>query len=85
LPVGVGREPNLSVKAALGVHLGGTFTAPNPLDSHTVVVAWGDGSANTTLSLGSGVYSFSGVSHTYPDNLPNNAPYTITVTVTDNY
>jgi streptogramin lyase len=65
--------------------LGGTFTDPNTLDSHTVVVAWGDGSANTSLSLGSGVYSFSGVSHTYQDNLPNNAPYTITVTVTDNH
>jgi streptogramin lyase len=65
--------------------LGGTFTDPDPLDSHTVVVAWGDGSANTTLSLGSGVYSFSGVTHTYQDNLPGNAPYPITVTVTDNH
>jgi hypothetical protein len=65
--------------------LGGTFTDPNPLDSPTVVVAWGDGSANTPLSLASGVYSFSGVTHTYRDNLPGNAPYPITVTVTDNY
>jgi hypothetical protein len=65
--------------------LGGTFTDPNALNSHTVVVAWGDGSANTTLSLAAGVTSFSGVTHTYQDNLPNNAPYPITVTVSNSY
>jgi streptogramin lyase len=65
--------------------LGGTFTDPDAQDTHTVVVSWGDGSANTTLSLGSGVFSFSGVSHTYQDNLPGNSPYYIAVTVTDNH
>jgi hypothetical protein len=42
-------------------HLGGSFTDPGTLDCHTAVNTWGDGSANTTVNLGAGVLSFSGV------------------------
>jgi streptogramin lyase len=63
--------------------LGVTFTDPDPQDTHTAVVSWGDGSANTTVNLSAGVYSVSGLSHTYQDNLPGNAAYTVTATVAD--
>jgi hypothetical protein len=63
--------------------LSGSFTDPGPLDTHTVVIDWGDGSPATTLSLAAGVLSFSGVSHRYLDNQPGNAPYSIRTTVTD--
>src|SRR5205807_270936 len=60
--------------------LGGSFTDPATLDTHTVVITWGDGSANTTLNLAAGVLTFSGASHQYLDN----GSYTIAVTVADN-
>src|SRR5262249_44460813 len=62
--------------------LDGTFTDPGVLDTHTVVINWGDGSANTTLGLDAGVLNFH-ASHPYLDNLPGNAPYAVQVTVTD--
>jgi autotransporter-associated beta strand protein len=60
----------------------GTFTDPGTLDTHTVVINWGDGSPNTTLNLAAGVLTFS-AAHQYLDNLPGDAPFTITATVTD--
>ncbi|TMQ31845.1 MAG: PKD domain-containing protein [Planctomycetota bacterium] len=63
--------------------LSGTFTDPGTLDTHTVLINWGDGSANTTLALGAGVLSFGPVSHQYLDNLPSGSTYPITATVTD--
>src|SRR5262249_48841446 len=62
--------------------LNGTFTDPGILDAHTVVINWGDGSANTTVSLDAGVLNFS-VNHPYPQNLPGNAAYSVQVTVYD--
>src|SRR5439155_1188553 len=59
--------------------LGGSFSDPGTLDTHTIVINWGDGSANTALNLGAGVLSFGGVSHHYLDN----GSYTVSVTVTD--
>src|SRR5439155_715476 len=59
--------------------LSGSFADPGTLDTHTVVITWGDGSANTTLNLGAGVLSFGGVSHQYLDN----GNYAVSVTVTD--
>lgn len=50
-----------------------------------MVVGWGDGSANTTVSLAAGVLSFTGVSHQYLDN-PAGQPtgsFPVTITVTD--
>jgi extracellular elastinolytic metalloproteinase len=65
------------------VTLDGSFTDPGTLDTHTVSISWGEGSANTVISLPAGVLTFSGASHQYLDNQPGNAPYAISVTVTD--
>jgi hypothetical protein len=46
------------------VTLSGSFTDPGTLDANTVVIAWGDGSANTTLVLPPQVRTFS-ASHSY--------------------
>src|SRR5207302_11173313 len=62
--------------------LNGSFSDPGILDTHTVIISWGDGSARTAVNLAAGVLSFSGVSHPYLDN-PASGSYTITVTVID--
>src|SRR5262249_30641122 len=62
--------------------LSGSFTDPGTLDTHTVVISWGDGSADTALSLAAGVLGFS-ASHRYLDNRPGDAPFALAVTVTD--
>jgi hypothetical protein len=62
--------------------LNGSFTDPGSLDTHTVVVNWGDGSTPTTLPLAAGVLTFS-ASHEYPNANPSQT-YTATATVTDN-
>jgi len=61
----------------------GSFTDPGTLDTHNVVIEWGDGSLVTNVSLAANVLSFGPISHKYLDNLPGNAPYTINATVTD--
>src|SRR5262249_47649371 len=60
----------------------GSFSDPGTQDTHTVVIHWGDGSADTTLNLAAGVLTFS-ASHQYLDNNPGDAPFTISATVTD--
>jgi hypothetical protein len=62
--------------------LAGAFTDPGLMESHQVVIDWGDGSPTTTLPLGAGVLTFS-AKHQYLDNLPGNAPYAIHVVLTD--
>jgi PKD repeat protein len=65
--------------------LGGSFTDPDVIDTHTITLNWGDGSPDTVLTPAKGVYSFSNVSHKYLDN-PTGQPtgkYTITATFTD--
>jgi hypothetical protein len=64
------------------VTLNGMFTDPGILDTHTVVINWGDGSTNTTLNLAANVLTFNAM-HQYLQNQPNNAPYQVMVTVTD--
>jgi hypothetical protein len=67
------------------VTLAGSFQDPGPLDTHTVVIDWGDGSSASTFPLGPGVLSFSPVSHQYLDN-PAGQPhgtFAIQVHVTD--
>ena len=67
------------------VALSGTFNDPGVLDTHSVVVSWGDGSPNTTLNLTAGVTAYS-TTHQYLDDRPTGSPSdvnTITVTVTD--
>ncbi len=74
-----------SINEGQSVTLGGSFIDPGVLDTHTVVITCGDGSANTTVTLAAGVFSFSGVRHAYLDN-PAGQPtgsFPITVTVTD--
>jgi hypothetical protein len=67
--------------------LGGTFTDPDTNQTHTVVINWGDGSANTTVNLAAGVTSFSGISHLYVEASTGQpgGSYPIAVTVTDSY
>jgi uncharacterized delta-60 repeat protein len=83
-------QSGLSLSAAKinengGTTLSGTFSDPGPNDTHTVVVNWGDGSANTIVNLGAGVLPFSGLAHQYLDNPTGqpNGSYSIGVTVTD--
>jgi Ca2+-binding RTX toxin-like protein len=64
--------------------LNGTFSDVNAVDSHTVVITWGDGQSST-LSLAAGVLSFS-AAHQYLDDAPTGTVsdvYSINVTVTD--
>ncbi|MBP7474929.1 MAG: hypothetical protein KA810_06680, partial [Pyrinomonadaceae bacterium] len=67
--------------------LSGGFTDPGTLDTHTVTINWGDGSALQTLpTLGAGVTTIPATSHTYLDDNPSGTAsdiYTITVTVID--
>ena len=63
----------------------GSFTDPGTLDTHAVVLVWGDGTTNTTLNLAAGVLTYS-ASHTYLDDSPSGTvsdTYTVSVTVTD--
>ncbi len=63
----------------------GSFTDPGTLDTHTVDISWGDGSADTTLSLAAGVLTFS-ASHQYLDNPAGQAhggSFAVSATVTD--
>jgi hypothetical protein len=65
--------------------VGGSFTDPGTLDTHTVDLSWGDGSADTILSLGAGVLTYS-ASHQYLDNpagQPHGGSFAISAVVTD--
>jgi hypothetical protein len=67
------------------VTLTGTFTDPGVLDTHSVIINWGDGSASTQLELGANVLGFS-VTHQYSDDDPTGTGSdvkTIAVTVID--
>jgi len=63
--------------------LAGTFTDPGALDTHTVVISWGDGTPDSTVSLAAGVLTFS-ITHQYVNNPTNGADaFVITATVID--
>jgi hypothetical protein len=67
------------------VTLSGTIVDPGNLDSHTVVINWGDGlSTPTTLQLAAGQTSFS-VTNTYEAVIPNgpSAINSISIVATD--
>ncbi len=65
----------------LQVHLG-SFTDPGTLDGPwQVLVAWGDGKTDSFSEDSPG--SLGTYAHTYADNLPGNADYSVTVTVTE--
>ena len=66
------------------VTLSGSFTDLDPVDTHRIVINWGDTAAQTVLDLPTGMQNFS-VHHRYLDNpvgLPSSR-YSVTVTVTD--
>jgi hypothetical protein len=66
--------------------LSGSVTNPSPVDANTVLISWGDGSANTTVNLVPGVMTFSGITHQYREESAGqpNGTYSISVTVSDN-
>jgi autotransporter-associated beta strand protein len=61
------------------VSLNGSFSDVDVTGNYTVIVSWGDGSANTVVNIGSAL-SFSGVTHNY---LNLTGIFTITVTIDD--
>ena len=64
--------------------LSGTFTDPGTLDTHTVLIDWGDSGPTDTLNLAAGVLSYGPIAHTYAQALAAaSITDTITVTVTD--
>ncbi len=74
-----------SIKEHDIVTLNGTFTDPTTIDSHTVTINWGDGSATTVVNPATGLRAFS-APHQYLDDVPTNTPVDINmiqVTVTD--
>src|SRR5207237_498147 len=63
----------------------GSFTDPGTLDTHTVDIAWGDGSPDTVLHLDANVLTFS-ASHQYLDNPAGQAhggAFAVSAVVTD--
>lgn len=67
------------------LNLSGSFVNIDTLDTHRVVISWGDGSANTVLSLAAGLRNFA-ASHLCRDDSPSGTAadgYAISVTVTD--
>jgi large repetitive protein len=67
--------------------LSGSFTAPGPQDTYTVVIQWGDGSPDTSFSLPAGARTFS-AEHRYTDDNPTGTAADaneVRVTVTDNH
>src|SRR5262249_50774958 len=88
----VPSNPVLTLHTASGnegdtLNLGGSFTDPDPDQTHTIVINWGDGSPTKTISLAANLVSFSGVNDQYLDNPPGqpNGSYPISVTVIDSY
>jgi hypothetical protein len=73
LPLGVtaGSEGATSTLAL-------AFTDPDALDTHTVSVAWGDGSTSAPVLLAAGVFTFE-ASHVYVDN----GTYSVVLTLAD--
>ena len=85
-------EPVSAINEGGSAVVHGSFTDTGSGKSHTVTVAWGDGTPDDEIALPSGQRSFV-LNHTYPDDGPNpggtNPPsevytYPISVTVTDN-
>lgn len=76
-------EPNPVSEGAEAV-LTGSFSDPDPDESHVLDVQWGDGST-TTMTIPLETLAFT-LTHTYLDDQPPGTPadpYTLTVTITD--
>jgi hypothetical protein len=70
-----------SVTEGEAASLSGTFADPD-FQGHQVVIDWGDGSAETRLTLAAGATGFGPVSHPYAEE--KSTPYAVSVTVADN-
>jgi ELWxxDGT repeat protein len=64
------------------VAVSGSFSNPVSDDMNTATVDWGDGSQDM-FTLTAGSQTFQSPNHTYSNNLPGNAAYQVTVTVSD--
>lgn len=68
------------------VRLDGLFVDAGLADAHTVLIDWGDGSAQTVLNIPAGPRGFS-AEHLYSDDRPSGTPqdtYPITILVSNN-
>jgi PKD repeat protein/methionine-rich copper-binding protein CopC len=84
-PSNVQIDPVVMINENQTADLNLTFTDPGTLDTHTVEIDWGDGSAIETLAVAPGFRNFT-ASHQYLDDAAPGAPdgsYTITVRVLD--
>jgi hypothetical protein len=69
------------------ITLTGSFTDPD-VQSHTVTINWGDGTAGTKVSFSAGTSGNFSATHKYKDNNPYSTPrdtFTIEVTVADGF
>lgn len=76
-----------TVNEGSSLTVSGRFTDPGELDSHTLVVSWGDGTPDSTVSFAAGASSSFSLSHPYPDDDPTLTPsdkLSVTVRLTDN-
>ncbi|PYL00878.1 MAG: hypothetical protein DME19_03555 [Verrucomicrobia bacterium] len=65
----------------------GSLADADPLDSHVITIAWGDGTPNTVLNLAPGVFIYS-AAHQYLDDRPTATASdlnTVTVTADDGH
>ncbi len=75
--------PQTAVSEGSAFTVSGRFTDDGPVDTHTVEIAWGDGTVSLA-SVDAASRSFT-ASHTYADNAPvGTSGYGITATVADN-
>lgn len=87
LPPAFTSSLNLSASAVNengSVTLTGTYTDPGTLDTHTLLINWGDGTASQLVNISGGTLS---VSHQYLDDNPTGTladVNTISVTLSDN-
>ncbi len=70
---------SLSIAVNGTLNLSGSFTDPGTLDTHTVVINWGDATPPTQLTLAAGVISIPSTPHVYTTS----GTFNVQVTVTD--
>lgn len=73
--------PAGAIPAGAPVELSGSFTDPAS-EAHTVTAIWGDGTTSS-VEVAAGSTSFSGLAHTYVEELESGHPYSVKVTVSD--
>lgn len=63
-----------TVDEGSGITVAGSFADPGLLDGHTLVVSWGDGSENTTVTIPAGGGTTFSAAHVYLDDDPSLTP-----------